>query len=151
MPQQDPEVRCDNFREVALGYTKADAVREAMRCLRCRKKPCAAGCPVGMHIPEFIARVAEGDFEGAYGEISPISCLPAVCGRVCPQENQCEKECAKAVQGESVGIGRLERFVADWHAAHSAKAGAQPETNGNRVAVIGSGPAGIACAGDLAA
>lgn len=151
MPQQDPKIRCGNFEEVALGYTETDAVREAMRCLRCRKQPCTAGCPVGMHIPAFIARVAEGDFAGAYDEISTISCLPAVCGRVCPQENQCEKECAQGVRGESVGIGRLERFVADWHAARSAKESPQSEANGKRVAVIGSGPAGIACAGDLAA
>ncbi|MDY3014058.1 MAG: FAD-dependent oxidoreductase [Evtepia sp.] len=151
MPQQDISVRCSNFDEVALGYTPADAIREAMRCLKCRKKPCTAGCPIGQRIPEFIERVSEGDFEGAYEIINSKSCLPAVCGRVCPQENQCEKNCAQAVRGEAVGIGRLERFVADWHAAHSEVTAAPVEKKGKKVAVIGSGPAGIACAGDLAA
>ncbi|MDD3164564.1 MAG: NADPH-dependent glutamate synthase [Oscillospiraceae bacterium] len=151
MPQQDSAVRCSNFGEVALGFTQADAIREAMRCLNCRKKPCTTGCPVGMHIPAFIAKVAEGDFEGAYEEISIVSCLPAVCGRVCAQEIQCEQQCVHAENGEAVGIGRLERFVADYHAAHCAattEIAAKP--SGKRVAVIGSGPAGIACAGDLA-
>ena len=151
MPQQDVQVRCRNFEEVALGYTEADAIREAMRCLRCRKKPCVAGCPIGQRIPEFIACVSEGDFEQAYEILSSKSCLPAVCGRVCPQENQCEKNCAHALKGEPVAIGRLERFVADWHAAHHPVTAAQPEQNRKNVAVIGSGPAGIACAGDLAA
>ncbi len=150
MPHQDPLVRIRNFDEVATGYTQDDAIREAMRCLNCRKKPCMSGCPVGIHIPDFIQKVAEGDFEGAYEVISLTSSLPAICGRVCPQETQCEKYCVQGVKGESVAIGRLERFVADWHAAHSSGAAAAPvETNGRKVAVIGSGPAGLACAGDL--
>ncbi len=151
MPQQDRAVRCTNFDEVALGYTEADAVREAMRCLNCRKKPCTLGCPIGQQIPEFIARVAEGDFEGAYQITTVRSCMPSICGRVCPQEQQCEKNCAQATKGEAVGIGRLERFVADWHAARTAVTAASVAKKGKRVAVIGSGPAGIACAGDLAA
>ena len=117
MPEQPREVRCSNFDEVALGYTEADAIREAMRCLNCRKQPCAAGCPIHQRIPEFIAKVAEGDFEAAYDIITVRSTMPSICGRVCPQEQQCEKNCAHAVRGEAVGIGRLERFVADWHAA----------------------------------
>lgn len=151
MPQQDVRVRCRNFEEVALGYTEADAIREAMRCLRCRKKPCVAGCPIGQRIPEFIACVSEGDFEGAYAILTSRSCLPAVCGRVCPQENQCEKNCAHAVKGEPVAIGRLERFVADWYAAHHPVQEQHTQLKPQKVAVIGSGPAGIACAGDLAA
>lgn len=150
MPEQPRDVRCTNFNEVALGYTEADAIREAMRCLKCRKKPCTTGCPIGQQIPEFIARVAEGDFEGAYEIITVKSCLPSVCGRVCPQEQQCEKNCAHAMKGEPVGIGRLERFVADWHAARNAVSAPAVEKKGKKVAVIGSGPAGIACAGDLA-
>ena len=152
MPQQDIAVRCQNFEEVALGYTEADAIREAMRCLKCRKKPCTAGCPIGQQIPEFIAQVAEGRFEEAYETITVKSCMPSICGRVCPQEQQCEKNCAQAVRGEAVGIGRLERFVADWYAArHPVEVPAPVEKKGKKVAVIGSGPAGIACAGDLAA
>lgn len=151
MPQQDIKRRCTNFDEVDLGYTEMDAIREAMRCLKCRKKPCTTGCPIGQRIPAFIERVSEGDFEGAYEVIMGQSSLPAVCGRVCPQEEQCEKNCAQAVRGEAVGIGRLERFVADWYAAHHAPAVPAVESKGKKVAVIGSGPAGIACAGDLAA
>ena len=150
MPEQAREVRCTNFNEVALGYTEADAIREAMRCLNCRKKPCVAGCPIHQQIPEFIARVAEGDFEGAYDIITVRSTMPSICGRVCPQEQQCEKNCAHAVKGEAVGIGRLERFVADWYAARHPVSAPQVEKKGKKVAVIGSGPAGIACAGDLA-
>lgn len=150
MPEQAREVRCTNFNEVALGYTEADAIREAMRCLNCRKKPCVAGCPIHQQIPEFIARVAEGDFEGAYDIITVRSTMPSICGRVCPQEQQCEKNCAHAVKGEAVGIGRLERFVADWHREHSTEKPAMPVPNGHRVAVIGSGPSGLTAAGDLA-
>ena len=151
MPQQDIQRRCTNFDEVDLGYTEMDAIREAMRCLKCRKKPCTTGCPIGQRIPAFIERVSEGDFAGAYEVIMGQSSLPAVCGRVCPQEEQCEKNCAQAVRGEAVGIGRLERFVADWYAAHHETAVPAVEPKGKKVAVIGSGPAGIACAGDLAA
>ena len=151
MPEQDINVRLTNFDEVALGYTEADAIREAMRCLKCRKKPCSVGCPIGQQIPEFIAKVAEGDFEAAYEIITVKSSLPSVCGRVGPQEQQCEKNCAHAKKGEAVGIGRLERFVADWHAARNAVSVPEVEKKGKKVAVIGSGPAGIACAGDLAA
>ena len=151
MPEQPIEVRCDNFNEVALGYTEADAIREAMRCLNCRKKPCVAGCPINQQIPEFIAKVAEGDFAAAYDIITVKSCMPSICGRVCPQEQQCEKNCAHALKGEAVGIGRLERFVADWYAARNPISVPSVEKKGKKVAVIGSGPAGIACAGDLAA
>ncbi len=151
MPQQDIQRRCTNFDEVDLGYTEMDAIREAMRCLKCRKKPCTTGCPIGQRIPAFIERVSEGDFAGAYEVIMGQSSLPAVCGRVCPQEEQCEKNCAQAVRGEAVGIGRLERFVADWYAAHHETAVPAVDPKGKKVAVIGSGPAGIACAGDLAA
>ena len=150
MPQQPVEVRCKNFDEVELGYTAADAIREAMRCLKCPKKPCTQGCPINQRIPEFIAHVAEGDFEGAYEIITDRSNLPAICGRVCDQKTQCEKNCAQAVRGEAVSIGRLERFVADWHAARTPVAAASAAPSGKKVAVIGSGPAGIACAGDLA-
>ncbi|MCI8609579.1 MAG: NADPH-dependent glutamate synthase [Firmicutes bacterium] len=150
MPEQDPNVRNKNFLEVCEGYTEDMAIREAMRCLKCRKKPCMTGCPVMVRIPDFIAKVAEGDFEAAYEIISQTSSLPAICGRVCPQENQCEGKCVHAKKGEAVGIGRLERFVADWHAANFGDAEIQPaETNGHKVAVIGAGPAGLACAGDL--
>ena len=151
MPEQDINVRLTNFDEVALGYTEADAIREAMRCLKCRKKPCTMGCPIGQQIPEFIAKVAEGDFEAAYQITAVKSSMPSICGRVCPQEQQCEKNCAHALKGEAVGIGRLERFVADWHAARHAVSAPEVEKKGKKVAVIGSGPAGIACAGDLAA
>ena len=150
MPHQDPVVRAGNFNEVALGYTKEQAIDEAQRCLNCKNKPCIEGCPVKIHIPEFIAKVAEGDFEGAYQIISADSALPAVCGRVCPQESQCESKCVRGVKGEPVAIGRLERFVADWHNANATEKAVKPESNGHRVAVIGSGPAGLTCAGDLA-
>ena len=151
MPEQSKGLRCKNFDEVALGYTPLEAVGEAMRCLNCREKPCVAGCPIHQQIPEFLARVAEGDFDGAYDVITQRSSLPAVCGRVCPQEQQCEKNCAHVRKGEAVAIGRLERFVADWHDAHTPISAPEVEKKGKKVAVIGSGPAGIACAGDLAA
>ena len=150
MMTQAPEVRARNFDEVALGYTEEQAIDEAKRCLNCRNMPCVSGCPVRIHIPAFIAKVAEGDFEGAYRVISEASSLPAVCGRVCPQETQCESKCVRGIKGESVGIGRLERFVADYHMQHSEEKVAEPKKNGHRVAVIGSGPASLACAGDLA-
>lgn len=150
MPSQDPNVRNKNFDEVALGYTEEQALDEAQRCLNCKNRPCMTGCPVMVHIPEFIQEVAKGDFEAAYQIISNTSALPAVCGRVCPQESQCEKYCVRGKKGEPVGIGRLERFVADWHNAHCTEAPAKPESNGHRVAVVGSGPAGLTCAGDLA-
>lgn len=150
MPSQDPLIRSHNFDEVALGYTWDMAVNEAKRCLNCPKKPCQSGCPVGIDIPAFIAKVAEEDMEGAYQVLSASSALPAVCGRVCPQENQCEGECVRGIKGESVGIGRLERFVADWHRANCKQAPEKPVSNGHKVAVIGAGPSGLTCAGDLA-
>ena len=150
MPSQDPNVRNKNFDEVALGYTEEQALDEAQRCLHCKNKPCVAGCPVGIHIPDFIAKVAEGDFEGAYQIITQQSSLPAVCGRVCPQETQCEQKCVRGIKGEPVGIGRLERFVADWHNKNVCEAPRKPAPNGHKVAVIGSGPSGLTCAGDLA-
>ena len=150
MPEQAPDIRNKNFLEVAEGYTEEMAVNEAMRCLKCRKKPCMSGCPVMVKIPDFIAKVAEGEFEEAYQIISETSSLPAICGRVCPQETQCEGKCVRGVKGEPVGIGRLERFVADWHAANYGDEEIKPaESNGHKVAVIGAGPAGLACAGDL--
>ena len=150
MPTQDPAVRARNFDEVALGYTEAAALDEANRCLNCKNMPCVDGCPVKIHIPEFIAKIKEGDFEGAYAVITRSSSLPAVCGRVCPQETQCESKCVRGIKGESVGIGRLERFVADWHNTFCKEPPVQPESNGHRVAVVGSGPSGLTCAGDLA-
>lgn len=150
MPSQDPKVRAHNFMEVTTGYTEAMAIDEAMRCLNCKNMPCVKGCPVNIHIPEFISKIKEGDFEGAYQIISLTSSLPAVCGRVCPQETQCESKCVRGIKGEPVGIGRLERFVADWHNAHDTAAAVKPESNGHRVAVVGSGPSGLTCAGDLA-
>ena len=150
MPSQDPIERASNFQEVALGYTKEMALDEAARCLNCKNHPCTQGCPVQISIPEFIKKVAEEDFEGAYNVISKDSSLPAVCGRVCPQENQCEKYCVRGIKGEPVGIGRLERFVADWHNANAKEAPVKPASNGHKVAVIGSGPSGLTCAGDLA-
>lgn len=150
MPAQDPKVRACNFKEVTLGYSKETAVDEAKRCLNCKNKPCVSGCPVGINIPDFIAKVAEEDFEGAYDIITKSSSLPAVCGRVCPQETQCEGKCVRGIKGEPVGIGRLERFVADWHNEHSTAAPAKPESNGHKVAIIGAGPSGLTCAGDLA-
>ena len=150
MPSQEPDVRNKNFEEVALGYTEAQALDEAQRCLNCKAKPCMTGCPVMVHIPEFIAEVAKGNFEEAYQIISHTSALPAVCGRVCPQENQCEKYCVRGKKGDPVGIGRLERFVADWHNANCHTLPEKPASNGHRVAIVGSGPAGLTCAGDLA-
>ncbi len=150
MPVQSPDVRNKNFDEVALGYTPEQAIDEAQRCLGCKNKPCVSGCPVKIYIPEFIAKVAEGKFEEAYDIIAKSSSLPAVCGRVCPQENQCEGKCVRGIKGEPVAIGRLERFVADYHNANSQAPAAKPEPNGHKVAVIGSGPSGLTCAGDLA-
>ena len=150
MPHQDPVVRAGNFQEVALGYTKEQAIDEAQRCLHCKNMPCVSGCPVQIHIPDFIAKVAEGDFEAAYQIIAQDSALPAVCGRVCPQETQCESKCVRGIKGEPVGIGRLERFVADWHNANATEKPQKPASNGHKVAIIGSGPSGLTCAGDLA-
>lgn len=150
MPSQEPAVRAHNFLEVTNGYTDEMAVDEALRCLSCKNMPCVSGCPVNIHIPEFIAKIKEGDFEGAYEVISRTSSLPAVCGRVCPQETQCESKCVRGIKGEPVGIGRLERFVADWHNAHSDAVPKCAPDNGHRVAVVGSGPSGLTCAGDLA-
>ena len=150
MPTQDPILRGKNFSEVALGYTDEVAIDEALRCLECKNMPCVSGCPVNVHIPEFISKIKEGDFEGAYQVIAKSSALPAVCGRVCPQETQCEAKCVRGIKGEPVGIGRLERFVADWHNMHSDKTPECLPNNGRRVAVVGSGPSGLTCAGDLA-
>ena len=150
MPTQAPEVRAHNFKEVALGYSEEAAVLEAQRCLDCKNMPCVTGCPVNIQIPRFIDRIKNGDFEEAYKIISESSSLPAVCGRVCPQETQCECKCVRGVKGEPVAIGRLERFVADWHNANSDIALEKPDSNGKRVAVVGSGPSGLACAGELA-
>ena len=150
MPVQEPNVRNKNFKEVALGYTKEQAMDEATRCLNCKNKPCVSGCPVKIYIPAFIEQVAKGDFEEAYRIISLSSSLPAVCGRVCPQENQCEGKCVRGIKGEPVAIGRLERFVADWHNANAKEKPVKPESNGHKVAVIGSGPSGLTCASDLA-
>ena len=150
MPTQAPEVRAHNFSEVALGYTMELALEEAKRCLNCKNRPCVKGCPVNVNIPDFIAKVKEGDFEGAYQIINETSSLPAVCGRVCPQETQCESMCTMGIKFEPVGIGRLERFVADWHNAHATEKAAAPAPNGHKVAIVGSGPSGLTCAGDLA-
>lgn len=150
MPVQNPEVRNKNFEEVALGYTEEQAIDEAKRCLHCKNKPCTKGCPVQIDIPSFIAEVAEGNFAEAYKIITKSSSLPAVCGRVCPQETQCEAKCVRGIKGEPVAIGRLERFVADWHNAQPETAVERPVSNGHKVAVIGSGPSGLACASDLA-
>lgn len=150
MPAQQPEVRAKNFNEVALGYTAEIAVSEAKRCLNCKNKPCVTGCPVNIDIPDFITYIKEGDFEGAYQSIAKSSSLPAVCGRVCPQESQCEAKCTLGIKFEPVGIGRLERFVADWHNENAKGAPEKPASNGHRVAVVGSGPSGLTCAGDLA-
>ena len=150
MPSQEPEIRAHNFDEVALGYSEATAVDEALRCLNCKNMPCVSGCPVNIHIPEFISKIKESDFEGAYQVIIKSSSLPAVCGRVCPQETQCESKCVRGIKGEPVGIGRLERFVADWHNAHSDETPATEVPNGHKVAVVGAGPSGLTCAGDLA-
>ncbi|MBR1584694.1 MAG: NADPH-dependent glutamate synthase [Clostridia bacterium] len=150
MPSQAPEERNRNFLEVALGYTPEQAIDEAQRCLNCKNRPCVSGCPVRVHIPDFIQQMAQGNFEEAYQIIAQSSSLPAVCGRVCPQESQCECQCVRGKKGEPVAIGRLERFAADYHNAHCAKAPEKPASNGHRVAVIGSGPSGLTCAGDLA-
>ncbi len=150
MPTQAPEVRAKNFKEVALGYSEETALAEAQRCLNCKNRPCVSGCPVNVHIPDFIAKIKEGDYEGAYREISLSSTLPAVCGRVCPQESQCESKCTLGIKFEPVGIGRLERFVADWHNENQKEAPVAPKANGHRVAIVGSGPSGLTCAGDLA-
>ena len=150
MPTQDPVVRGKNFDEVALGYSEEQAIDEANRCLNCKNMPCVDGCPVKIHIPEFIAKIKEGEFEEAYQIITKSSSLPAVCGRVCPQESQCESKCVRGIKGESVGIGRLERFVADWHNTFCTEEPVKPESNGHKVAVVGSGPSGLTCAGDLA-
>lgn len=149
MPVRDPMERCRDFGEVALGYTAEQAVEEAQRCLNCKHRPCTGGCPVKVDIPAFIRLVAEGDLAGAYAVISRSSSLPAVCGRVCPQENQCEKYCVRGIKGEPVAIGRLERFVADWHNAQPVHSAQPVASSGHKVAVVGSGPAGLACAGDL--
>ena len=150
MPSQEPNVRNKNFLEVALGYTEEQALDEAARCLNCKNHPCVSGCPVQVKIPEFIKKITEKDYEGAYQVIHETSSLPAVCGRVCPQETQCESKCIRGIKGEPVGIGRLERFVADWHNANVQEAPTKPAPNGHKVAVIGSGPSGLTCAGDLA-
>ena len=152
MPTQEPQVRARNFQEVALGYTMEIAVEEAKRCLNCKNSPCVSGCPVNIAIPDFISRIKAGDFEGAYQVISRSSSLPAVCGRVCPQETQCESQCTLRVRAkmDPVGIGRLERFVADWHNANVSAAPEKPVPNGHKVAVVGAGPSGLTCAGDLA-
>ena len=150
MPVQDPMVRNGNFLEVALGYTEEQAVNEAERCLNCKNKPCVGGCPVAIDIPAFIMKIKERDFEGAYQIISQSSALPAVCGRVCPQETQCESKCVRGIKGEPVAIGRLERFVADWHNAHATEKPVAPDSNGHKCAIIGAGPSGLTCAGDLA-
>ncbi len=150
MPEQEAAVRAGNFEEVALGYTEEMALNEAARCLNCKHRPCVAGCPVNVGIPDFIARIVEQDYKGAYNIIAKTSSLPAVCGRVCPQETQCEAKCVRGVKGEPVAIGRLERFVADRHMAQEKAAAVKPTSNGHKVAVIGSGPSGLTCAGDLA-
>ncbi len=150
MPVLDPKTRSTVFSEVALGYTQEMAVNEAQRCLNCRHKPCVGGCPVNINIPGFIQKAAQGDFEGAYAVINEASSLPAICGRVCPQETQCEKNCVRGIKGEPVGIGRIERFVADYHNSNGNRTTQKPEANGHKVAVIGSGPSGLTCAGELA-
>ncbi|OQB13860.1 MAG: Glutamate synthase (NADPH) small chain [Firmicutes bacterium ADurb.Bin193] len=150
MPEQEAEVRNKNFDEVALGYTEVMAKLEAQRCLNCKHRPCVGGCPVNINIPDFISAIAQGEYEKAYEIIKETNSLPAVCGRVCPQESQCEKYCVRGIKGESVGIGRLERFAADYHMKSGDKKPERPASNGIKVAIIGSGPAGLACAGDLA-
>ena len=150
MPTQEASVRAHNFDEVALGYSEDVAIAEANRCLNCKNMPCVDGCPVKIRIPEFINKIKEGDFEAAYQIISKSSSLPAVCGRVCPQETQCESKCVRGIKGESVGIGRLERFIADWHNTFCTDEPIRPESNGHKVAIVGSGPSGLTCAGDLA-
>ena len=149
MPEQDPQVRATNFDEVACGYTEEMAINEAQRCLNCKHKPCVSGCPVNVQIPDFIAKIASGEFEGAYQVIRGTNALPAVCGRVCPQERQCESKCVRGIKGEPVAIGRLERFAADMHMKAQTVQSDTTVRNGHRVAVVGSGPAGLTCAGDL--
>ena len=150
MPEQEANVRNGNFLEVALGYTLEQAQNEAQRCLNCKNKPCVSGCPVGIPIPDFLAKVAEGDIAAAYEILSNANALPAISGRVCPQESQCEGKCVRCNKGDSVGIGRVERFVADWAAENGVSNVATAPKNGHKVAVIGSGPAGLTCAGELA-
>lgn len=150
MPEQDPNVRNKNFKEVALGYTPEMAIEEATRCLNCKNKPCVAGCPVNVRIPEFVEKVAAGDFAAAYEIVASTNALPAISGRVCPQESQCEGKCVRGIKGEPVAIGRLERFVADWYMANGVASPVAPPKNGKKVAIIGAGPAGLSCAGDLA-
>lgn len=150
MPEQEPQIRARNFKEVTLGYTKEMAMEEAQRCLNCKNKPCVSGCPVGVRIPEFVAEIAQGNFENAYDIIKTTNGLPAVCGRVCPQENQCEGKCVRGIKGEPVGIGRLERFAADYMLSQTPKSVDIPKSNGHKVAVVGAGPSGLTCAGDLA-
>ena len=148
--EQDPKVRATNFEEVCYGYNKEEAMEEASRCINCKNAKCITGCPVSIDIPAFIAQVKEGNFDEAYQIISKSSALPAVCGRVCPQESQCEGKCIRGIKGEPVSIGKLERFVADWARENGVKPQPAAEKNGHKVAVIGSGPAGLTCAGDLA-
>lgn len=150
MPEQDPNVRNKNFKEVALGYTPEMAMEEATRCLNCKNKPCVSGCPVNVRIPEFVEKVAAGDFAAAYEIVASTNALPAISGRVCPQESQCEGKCVRGIKGEPVAIGRLERFVADWYMANGVATPVAPPKNGKKVAIIGAGPAGLSCAGDLA-
>lgn len=150
MPEQEPQIRARNFKEVTLGYTKEMAMEEAQRCLNCKNKPCVSGCPVGVRIPEFVAEIAQGNFENAYDIIKTTNGLPAVCGRVCPQENQCEGKCVRGIKGEPVGIGRLERFAADYMLSQTPKSVDIPKSNGHKVAVVGAGPSGLTCAGELA-
>lgn len=148
--EQDPKVRATNFDEVCYGYNQDEAIEEAARCIHCKNAKCIGGCPVGINIPDFIAQVKEGNIEGAYQIISESSALPAICGRVCPQESQCEGKCIRGIKGEPVSIGKLERFVADWARENGIKPTPAAQKNGHKVAVIGSGPAGLTCAGDLA-
>ena len=150
MPEQEPTIRNKNFKEVSLGYTEEMAIEEATRCLNCKHKPCVQGCPVNVQIPDFIAKIAQGDFDGAYQIISQTNALPAVCGRVCPQESQCESKCVRSIKGEAVAIGRLERFAADYNMAHCNSSVPSVKKNGHKVAVVGGGPSGLTCAGDLA-
>ena len=150
MPEQEPNVRNKNFKEVALGYTAEMAIDEAKRCLNCKNQPCVSGCPVNVRIPEFLSLVAEGKFMEAAEIVKSTNSLPAICGRVCPQETQCEKLCVRGKKGDPVGIGRIERFVADYAMENAKEQAAAPAKNGHKVAVIGSGPAGLTCAGDLA-
>ena len=150
IPEQKPEIRNKNFEEVSLGYTKEMAIEEATRCLNCKSKPCMNGCPVNVAIPDFIKKISEGKIDEAYEIIKNSNSLPAICGRVCPQENQCESKCIRGIKGESVAIGRLERFVADWCLKNNSRNEEKIKSNGHKVAVIGSGPSGLTCAGDLA-